>query len=191
MSQSLGAGGGRFQCGIWLIEAAPGTVSEGSSIQCNTVSGDDTVRGLPDNMQSFWQVVDIKITVGGSSASASLAQPVRTCAYYKPEYLEAAGNDPANFVIYTSDNGDTWEALTTTPDPVASRVCALSDHFSYYRLAAAPLESGGIAGTISTFVGDQLVGVVALTCGLLLLVVVVIIVVAIMRRKPKVDEAPV
>jgi CSLREA domain-containing protein len=191
MSQSLGAAGGRFQCGIWLIETAPGTVSEGSSIQCNTVSGDDTVRGLPDNMQSFWQVVDIKITVGSSSASAPLTQPVRTCAYYKPEYLEAAGNNPANFVIYTSDNGDTWIPLATTPDLSASRVCALSDHFSYYRLAAPPPESGGIAGTIGNIVGDQLVGVVALGCGLLLLVVVIIVVVAIMRRKPKVDEVPV
>jgi hypothetical protein len=190
MSQSLGAGGGRFQCGIWLIEAAPGTVSEGSSIQCNTVSGDDTVRGLPNNLQGFWQVVDIKITVGSSSASAELSQPVRTCAYYKPEYLEAASNDPSKFVIYTSDDGDTWEALATTPDPTSSRVCALSDHFSYYRLAAEPQPSAGIVGTLSSLVGESLVGVVALGCGLLLLVVVVIVVIAIMRRKPKGDEVP-
>jgi hypothetical protein len=185
MSQSLGAAGGRFQCGIWLIEAAPGTLAEGSSIQCNTVSGDDTVRGLPNNLQGFWQVVDINIVVGNSSASADLAQPVRTCAYYKPEYLEAAGNDPANFVIYTSDDGRTWVPLDTTPDPAISRVCALSEHFSYYRLAAAPLPSGGIGGAISSFVTGQISGVMFVACGLLLLVVVVIVIIALVRRKPK------
>ncbi len=190
MSQSLGRAGGRFQCGIWVVEAAPGTVQEGSSINCNTVSEDDTIRPLPDGLQGFWQLVDIHVTTSNGEVVTSFAQPVRTCAYYKPEYLTAAGDDPINFTIYTSSTGKDWQPLPTTPDTGVDRVCALTDHFSYFRLAAEPLPAGGIVGTVTSYVQNGLVGVVLVACGLLLLVVVIIVVIAIARRKPKLDAPP-
>lgn len=188
-SQSIGRSGGRFQCGIWVVEADPGDLQDGSSIHCSTVD-EETVSALPDPLQGFWQVVDIHITASNGEVESSFAQPVRLCAYYKPEYLEVAANDPNRFSIYTSSDGKNWEAIPATPDTGVGRVCAVADHFSYFRLATETTASGGVVGTIASYVGNGLVGVVLVACGLLLLVVVIIVVVALARRKPKPEVAP-
>ncbi len=184
ISQSMGRAGGRFTCGIWLVEAAQDAIPESSVIHCNTVSSDDpNVPALPRGLLTFWQIVEIKVTGSDGEVIPAFTQPLKVCAYYKDDYLTAAGGDAQRFIIYTSSSGNDWESWATLLDAPAQRVCASMDRLSLFRLAAVPPAGGGALSSIGGIIGLVFVG-----AGLLLLVVILIIVIAALRaRKPK-DE---
>ena len=177
ISQAVGRAGGRFVCGLWIVEAGQDAIPEGSSFHCNTVSGDDpALPSLPSQLRAFWQAVEIHVASSNGQSIVAFTQPMRVCAYYKDDYLKSAGDKAENFTIYTASEGEEWESLPTAPDSALNRVCTAVDHLSYFRLA---VDSSALGG-------PNLVGYAAIACGLLLLIVVIVVVFAIVRsRKPK------
>jgi hypothetical protein len=184
ISQAVGRAGGRFTCGIWVLDMPKDAIPEGSAIHCQTVSSEDSsAPSLPSNLRGFWQVVDIRITGSAGQPITTFTQPLQLCGYYSENYKTAAGGDAAQFKIYASSEGEPWRALNTTADPVAPRVCAAPDHLSLFRLAAQPPSAAEVVRS------TNVAGIVAIACGVLLLVVVIIVVIALLRRRSKKEEA--
>ena len=187
VSESVGRAGGSFVCGLFMVEADPGVVPEGSQFHCNTVTSDDpAVPSLPSGVNGLWQTADIKIVGSNGVPIESFTQPLKMCAYYSTGYLATVSGEAARFAIYTASAGGEWRRLPTAPDGTTQRVCADIDRFSLFRLAGQPAPTEGVAGGILGWLSGGIVGVATIACGLILLVVVIIVVIAIMRgRKPK------
>lgn len=187
VSESVGRAGGNFVCGLFMVEADPGVVPEGSQFHCNTVSSDDpAVPGLPSGVNGLWQTADIKIVGSNGVPIESFTQPLKICAYYSAGYLATVSGEATRFTIYTASAGGEWRRLPTAPDGTTQRVCADIDRFSLFRLAGQPAATEGVAGGILGWLSGGIVGMATIACGLILLVVVIVVVIAIMRgRKPK------
>jgi CSLREA domain-containing protein len=187
-SQSVGRSGGRFVCGLWVLEAPAGAVPEGSQFQCATVPADDaSVPALPSTVRGFWQTTEIKILASNGAAIESFTQPLKLCGYYSDAYKTTVGGDAKNFTIYNASVGGDWQALATTPDAVTQRVCAAVDRFALFRLAGQPVAAAATGG-VAAWLSSGLAMYAIIGCVLLFLVVLIIVVIVVLRRrKPQED----
>lgn len=129
--------GQEFNCWPWLVVMPPLAVPNGA-VNCLPELG--ATLPAPASFRFLGHSTDVTVQDAGGSAVTQFSSPLKICFRYTQVELDAAGGNPANFLIQTFRNG-AWESLPTTPESdsgagVLGRVCGAVNHLTLFALFA-------------------------------------------------------
>ena len=122
-AQGVGLSGGVFTCAQWSVSIPAGVVPNSGAIHCGGFNPNGAPPA-PAGFQLLQHTINVNVYNNFGSWITAFNPPLAFCLTYTDADLTAANGNPNNLVIQNAPIGRAWNALATTVDISARRVCA-------------------------------------------------------------------